>query len=180
MERISLAHGDGGELTNQLVSSLFVKAFGNLEEAKHDAVCLTFENRELAFTTDSFIVKPIFFPGGNIGKLAIAGTVNDLAVSGAVPKYLSASFIIEEGFLMKELQAIVYAMADEAKKAGIKIVTGDTKVVEKGAADGIFINTTGIGVRTGCRFNEIQEGDSVIINGPIGDHGVAILTARGN
>lgn len=182
-DRISLAHGDGGELAHQLIQDIFVKNFGHTKEAQLDAAMLSLSTNEIAFTTDSFVVKPIFFPGGNIGKLAVAGTVNDLAVTGAKPKFLTASFIIEEGFLIHDLKIIVESMYKEAEKAGVKIVAGDTKVVERGSADGLYINTTGIGIfeseERRMRPENIEVGDSVIISGTIGDHGIAILTARG-
>ncbi len=136
---------------------------------------------KIAVTTDSFVVKPLFFPGGSIGKLAVAGTVNDLAVSGAKPLYLTCGFIIEEGFPLKDLKTIVQNMADEAKKAGVVLVAGDTKVVERGSCDGVFINTTGIGViKEETMVPVFEEGDAVIVSGTLGDHGIAILSARGD
>lgn len=181
MERISLAHGDGGELANQLIKELFIEAFGHREEAKLDAAILSLKAEKIAVSTDSFVVHPIFFPGGNIGKLAVTGTVNDLAVSGAVPLYLTVGFIIEEGLLISELREIVNSIAIEAKKAQVKIIAGDTKVVEKGKAEGVYINTTGIGVidRQQLHPETISVGDSVIISGTLGDHAIAILSARG-
>ncbi|QOY35760.1 hydrogenase expression/formation protein HypE [Anaerobacillus isosaccharinicus] len=180
-EKISLAHGDGGELAHQLIQEVFVSAFEHHEHARLDAALLHVPSNKLAISTDSFVIKPVFFPGGNIGKLAIVGTVNDIAVSGAEPLYMTVGFILEEGFLIKDLKEIVTAMAEEAKKANVKIVAGDTKVVERGSVDGIFINTTGVGVIKEENFlpRKIKEGDSVIISGTIGDHGVAILSARG-
>lgn len=176
---ISLAHGDGGELSHHLIQDVFVEAFEHNEQSKFDAAVLGVEQGKIAVSTDSFVVKPLFFPGGSIGKLAVAGTVNDLAVSGAKPLYLSCSFIIEEGFSMKDLKTIVHDMATEAKKAGVSIVTGDTKVVERGSCDGLFINTTGIGVVIEELVPSFKEGDAVILSGSIGDHGIAILSARG-
>ncbi|HJV44699.1 MAG TPA: hydrogenase expression/formation protein HypE [Bacillota bacterium] len=180
-QRITMAHGDGGEQAHQLIEEVFLKAFGYNGEPLMDAACVKVTDR-IAVSTDSFVIKPIFFPGGNIGKIAVAGTVNDIAVSGAVPMYITAGFILEEGFLIRDLVSIVESMAEEAKKAGVRLISGDTKVVERGSADGMFINTTGIGIYQ----NEIQihpeamqEGDSIIISGTIGDHGVTILTARG-
>jgi len=181
---ILLGHGSGGQLTHDLIDQLFVAHFGNpILHEQGDSALLDISGHKLAFTTDSFVVDPIFFPGGNIGHLAIAGTVNDLAVSGAIPKYLSVGFIIEEGFEMSALETIVKTMAEEAGKAGVFIVTGDTKVVDRGKCDKVFINTTGIGF-----LNEesahissgktIQPGDQIIINGSIGDHGMAIMAAR--
>ncbi|MCD8510142.1 MAG: hydrogenase expression/formation protein HypE [Bacillus sp. (in: Bacteria)] len=179
-ERISLAHGDGGEKTNQLIKRLFVTAFGHGEAAKFDAAPLEIPASHIAISTDSFVVDPIQFPGGDIGKLAVAGTVNDLAVSKAVPKWLTAGFIIEEGFPFETLQTIVQSMAKEAEAAGVKIVAGDTKVVEKGACDGIFINTTGIGVYEDVTPShpKLEEGDAIIVNGTIGDHGMALMAVR--
>ncbi len=182
IQRISLAHGDGGEQAHNLIQSVFVQSFGHNDHARFDAAMITAPSSRLAVTTDSFVVKPIFFPGGNIGKIAVAGTVNDLAVSGAVPMYLTAAFIIEEGFRMKDLKEIVGTMAYEAEKANVHIVAGDTKVVERGSIDGLYINTTGVGfVDPDKALNpeQMEIGDSIIVNGTIGDHGVAILGARG-
>ncbi|UQD51043.1 hydrogenase expression/formation protein HypE [Bacillus methanolicus] len=179
MDRITLAHGDGGELAHQLIQQVFVSYFQNDSYAKFDSALFPIENGQIAMTTDSFVVKPIFFPGGNIGKLSVAGTVNDLAVSGAIPKMMTCSFIIEEGFPLKDLKQIVRSMVEEAKKANVQIIAGDTKVVERGSADGIYINTTGLGVVSQPLSVSIQEGDSVIISGSVGDHGIAVLAARG-
>lgn len=182
-ERISLAHGDGGELAHKLIQSVFVEAFGNNEYARLDASVFPVTSQQIAMTTDSFVVNPLVFPGGDIGKLAVAGTVNDLAVSGVTPMYLTAAFIIEEGFKVSELRAIVKSMAGEAKKANIRIIAGDTKVVERGSMDGLYINTTGIGFviekKNVPMPERIEEGDSIIISGTVGDHGVAIVSARG-
>ncbi|MGD9677197.1 MAG: hydrogenase expression/formation protein HypE [Vulcanibacillus sp.] len=178
---ISLAHGDGGELAHNLIQEVFVNAFGHHEESKLDSAIVNLDGNQVAISTDSFVVKPIFFPGGNIGKLAVAGTVNDIAVSGAIPKYLTAGFIIEEGFSVADLKKIVTSMADEAKKASVLIIAGDTKVVERGSADGIYINTTGFGiVKSKINPASIEIGDSVIVSGTLGDHGIAILSARGD
>lgn len=181
-QTINLAHGDGGELSHQLIQDVFVKAFGNNEESKFDAAIISVPQGKLAVTTDSFVVKPLFFPGGSIGKLAVAGTVNDLAVSGAKPLYLTCGFMIEEGFSLKDLKLIVQNMADEAKKAGVVLIAGDTKVVERGSCDGVFINTTGIGIinEEVAPVPSFKEGDAVIISGTLGDHGIAILSARGD
>lgn len=176
---ISLAHGDGGELSHHLIQEVFVKAFGHNEQAKFDAAVLSMQQGKIAVSTDSFVVKPLFFPGGSIGKLAVAGTVNDLAVSGAKPLYLTCGFIIEEGFPIKDLKTIVQNMADEANKAGVVLVSGDTKVVERGSCDGVFINTTGIGIINEEIVPSFKNGDAVILSGTIGDHGIAILSARG-
>ncbi|MGA8941370.1 MAG: hydrogenase expression/formation protein HypE [Thermoactinomyces sp.] len=181
-QRISLAHGDGGEQAHNLIQDVFVQSFGHNDHARFDAAMITAPSARLAVTTDSFVVKPIFFPGGNIGKIAIAGTVNDLAVSGAVPMYLTAAFIIEEGFKVKDLKEIVDTMAYEAEKANVHIIAGDTKVVERGSIDGLYINTTGVGFvdqENTVNPEQMEPGDSIIVNGTIGDHGVAILGARG-
>ena len=183
-DTILLNHGAGGKITHELISSLFVKYFNNeiLQEQTDSAILISTASL-LAYTTDSYVVDPIIFPGGNIGKLAVCGTVNDLSVSGAKPLYLSCGFIIEEGLLLSDLETIVKSMAEEASKAGVKIVTGDTKVVDKGKCDKIFINTSGIGLLSGkgkeySFGKEIKVGDKVIINGYIGDHGTAILCAK--
>lgn len=177
---ISLAHGDGGEQSHRLIHDLFVKEFGHHKEAMFDASILDLQSKKIAVTTDSFVIKPIFFPGGTIGKLSVAGTVNDLAVSGAKPLYLTCGFVIEEGFLLSDLQIIVSDMAKEAKKAGVSIIAGDTKVVERGSCDGVYINTTGIGVVEQQKvLPNFRQGDAVIITGTLGDHGLAILAARG-
>ena len=144
---ILLEHGSGGKLSRNLIKDLFINYFDNpILKQQTDSALLSLNSSNIAFTTDSYVVDPIFFPGGNIGKLAVCGTVNDLAVSGAIPKYISVSFIIEEGFSIKELEKIVSSMADETKKAGVLIATGDTKVVNKGQCDKLFINTSGIGI----------------------------------
>jgi hydrogenase expression/formation protein HypE len=183
-EKILLGHGSGGRLMQQLISEIFLAHFDNeMLREQSDSAILKLDSSEIAFTTDSFVIDPLFFPGGNIGKLAICGTVNDLSVSGADPLYISASFIIEEGFPMNDLEAIVISMAGEAKNAGITVVTGDTKVVPNGKCDKLFINTAGIGRirnnRNGVpRIADIVPGDVVIINGTIGDHGMAVMNAR--
>lgn len=183
---ILLGHGSGGLMTSDLIRDLFVKYFNNpMLDSLADSAIARVGNTSLAFTTDSFVVDPIFFPGGNIGKLAVCGTVNDLAVSGAKPLYLSAGFILEEGFPMDDLGIIVKSMAEEANKAGVQIITGDTKVVKKGQCDKIFINTAGIGLIESrhqeiSKGNLIKPGDQVIVNGYLGDHEIAILAAREN
>jgi len=181
-ERILLAHGSGGELSHELVTSLFVKAFHNpFLDRLDDGAVLRIEGKRWAFTTDSYVVTPIFFPGGDIGKLAVCGTLNDLSMSGAQPLYLSAGFIIEEGFPLSSLEKIVASMQKAAAGAGVKIVTGDTKVVNRGGADGIFINTAGIGlIPEGVNISgsNARPGDRVLVSGSIGDHGVAILSSR--
>lgn len=181
VQRISLAHGEGGDLTHQLIKNVFLKSFGDSEQIQLDSAILKCPRQTIAVSTDSYVVKPIFFPGGDIGKLAITGTVNDLAVCGAIPLFITVGFIIEEGFRIIDLKRVVQSMAAEAEKAGVKIIAGDTKVVEKGSVDGLFINTTGIGgIREEYRLKPetIHVGDSVIISGTIGDHAIAILSAR--
>jgi len=181
---ILLGHGSGGKLSHDLIKNIFVKYFDNpILKQQTDSAILEIGSSAIAYTTDSYVVDPIFFSGGNIGKIAICGTVNDLAVSGATPKYLSVSFIIEEGFSIKDLETIVSTMANEAKKAGVMIVTGDTKVVNKGQCDKLFINTSGVGIiseknKKISTGENIKIGDKIIINGSIGDHGMAIMAAR--
>lgn len=181
-EEIKLIHGDGGKYTKTLIEQLFYKYFNNnilLQE--QDSATFTAIQGKMAYTTDSFVVKPLFFSGGNIGKLAVCGTVNDLAVSGAKPIYLSASFIIEEGFSMQILEKIVKSMEHTCLECGAKIVTGDTKVVEKGNVDGIFINTSGIGyITNGYEVKTIESGDRIIVTGGIGEHGTTIAVERYN
>ncbi|MBC8343065.1 MAG: hydrogenase expression/formation protein HypE [Bacteroidetes bacterium] len=183
-DSILLGHGSGGTLSHDLIQDIFVKHFDNPTLSQQtDSAILKHDEGSLSFTTDSFVVDPIFFPGGDIGKLAVCGTINDLAVSGATPKFLSASFIIEEGFSMKMLEEIVISMAAEAKKAGVNIVTGDTKVVHRGQCDKLFINTSGIGFiedknKSIGTAEKIRVDDKIIINGTLGDHGMAILKAR--
>ncbi len=183
-KRVLLGHGSGGKLSHDLIDSLFAHYFDNeILRQQSDSAIVAWDTEHLAFTTDSFVVDPLFFPGGDIGRLAVAGTVNDLAVSGAIPKYLSCGFIIEEGFSMDMLEKIVQSMADEAAKAGVYIVTGDTKVVDKGKCDKLFINTSGVGAMSeehkliGSGL-QIKAGDKVLINGGIGEHGMAIMSAR--
>lgn len=184
MTKIVKAHGSGGEQTKNLIESIFVKHFNNNELAEmSDAAILSSTNSPIAFSTDSHVIKPIFFPGGDIGKLAVSGTVNDLAVSGAIPEYLSCGFILEEGFEIETLEKIVVSMQKTAKTANIKIVTGDTKVVGQGEADKIFINTSGIGFLPqgiSPSIKRIKIGDQVILSGNIGEHATAILLAREN
>ncbi|MDD3655651.1 MAG: hydrogenase expression/formation protein HypE [Atribacterota bacterium] len=181
---ITIDYGSGGKLTNQLIRSLFLKYFNNpILNKLHDGAVLPPTNHRIAFSTDSYTVSPIFFKGGNIGHLAINGTINDIAMCGAIPKYLSVSLIIEEGTSMQILEQITCSMAEAANKTGIQIVTGDTKVVNKGDVDGIFINTTGIGyIDSGVHIHpgRAQINDAIIINGPIGNHGISILSSREN
>ena len=184
VDKIMLSHGSGGRMMHQLIEDLFIRHFRNeILDEQTDAAILPVGSTDIAFTTDSFVIDPLIFPGGNIGKLAVCGTVNDLAVSGAEPLYLSVSFILEEGFPMAELQVIVESLAAEAKKAGVLIVTGDTKVVNKGKCDKLFINTAGVGRirkedRNISKALDIKAGDVIIINGTIGDHGMAVMNAR--
>ena len=183
---IVMGHGGGGKLGNELVEHLFLPAFRNPElENLGDAAVLELgpgtNPAKLAMSTDSFVVQPLFFPGGSIGELAVNGTVNDLAVSGAEPKFLSASFILEEGFPLAQLAAIVGDMAKAAATAGVKIVTGDTKVVERGHGDGCYINTAGVGLlRPGITVGpqHTKPGDAILVSGTIGDHGMAIMSVR--
>jgi hydrogenase expression/formation protein HypE len=179
---IVMGHGGGGKLGNELVEHLFLPAFRNAAlENLGDAAVLDLPSGRLAMSTDSFVVQPLFFPGGSIGELAVNGTVNDLAVSGAAPRYLSASFILEEGFPLAQLAAIVEAMAKAAATAGVQIVTGDTKVVERGHGDGCYINTAGIGtLREGIQVgpHRAQPGDAILVSGTVGDHGMAIMSVR--
>lgn len=181
-EKILLSHGSGGKQTNNLISDLFIKYFDNeIINEMNDSAQLTLNSNKIAFTTDSFVVNPIFFKGGDIGKLAVYGTVNDLAVSGAKPLYLTSAFIIEEGFSIAKLESIVESMASAAKEAGVKIVAGDTKVVEKGGVDGVFINTSGVGTmyeNTAIKVDNAKPGDVVIVNGTLGDHGTVIMCER--
>ena len=181
-EHVVLGHGSGGRLSAELMRDIFMPAFNcPALAAQDDQAILPVEAGRIAISTDSFVVKPLFFPGGNIGELAVYGTVNDLAVGGAIPKYLSAAFILEEGLPFSTLKAVVDAMAAAARRANVEIVTGDTKVVERGSGDQIFINTTGIGVlphRVQLGAARVEPGDAIILSGPLGDHGITILTQR--
>ncbi|HEY6346640.1 MAG TPA: hydrogenase expression/formation protein HypE [Bryobacteraceae bacterium] len=181
-DRIVLGHGSGGRLRAELLRNIFLPLFSNpVLDRLDDQAIFDVGGSRIAFTTDSFVVKPLFFPGGDIGSLAVHGTVNDLAMGAARPLWLSAAFILEEGFPTEELRRIAESMARAAAVAGVTIVTGDTKVVEKGKGDGLFINTTGIGVvPDGVRLSASQArpGDRVILSGPIGDHGIAIMAQR--
>lgn len=179
---VLLAHGGGGRLTQQLIESVFLPAFGSrpLEE-RHDGAVLDMPDGRLAFTTDSYVVKPLFFPGGDIGSLAVNGTVNDLAMCGARPLFLSAGFVLEEGLPMETLWQIARSMRDTARQAGVQIVTGDTKVVDRGKGDAVFINTAGIGVvGPGPSIGpaSVRPGDVILLSGDIGRHGIAIMSAR--
>ena len=181
-DRVLLGHGGGGKLTNQLIERVFLPAFSNPAlDARHDGAVLAVNGCRLAFTTDSYVVRPIIFPGGDIGDLAVNGTVNDLAMCGARPLYLSSAFILEEGLLMETLRGVVESMRKAAQAAGVQLVTGDTKVVDRGAADNMFITTAGVGVIEQERAigpQSVQPGDAVIVSGDLGAHGVAILSVR--
>ncbi len=181
-DTIVLGHGSGGRLSSELMSSIFLPAFGNpILSRLDDQAIINLKGVRLAFTTDSFVVKPLFFPGGDIGSLSVHGTVNDLAMGGATPLFLSVAFIIEEGLSIDVLRRVVDSLQAAAQKAGVQIITGDTKVVEKGSGDQLFINTTGIGiVPDGLELsaNRAQPGDRVLLSGSIGDHGIAILAQR--
>lgn len=184
-DKILLGHGSGGILSHNLIKDVFIKNFNNniLNLMGDSSLLKISDTQYIAITTDSFVVDPIFFPGGDIGKLAVCGTVNDLAVSGAKPLYITSAFIIEEGFPIETLNTIVESMAKEAKKAGVEIVAGDTKVVNKGKCDKVFINTTGIGIIDSDKIHitkgqNIKAGDKIIINGTIGDHGMTIMKER--
>lgn len=179
---VLLAHGGGGKLTHELIERVFVPAFRNDDLAPmHDGAILTPGAGKLAFTTDAYVVHPLFFPGGSIGDLAVCGTVNDLAMCGATPRYLSAAFVIEEGLAMADLLRIAADMRRAADRAGVTIVTGDTKVVDRGKGDGVFITTSGIGVipaGVDIRPTNMVPGDVLIVNGPIAQHGIAIMSVR--
>jgi hydrogenase expression/formation protein HypE len=179
---VVLGHGSGGRLTSQLIHDLFLPAFDNPTLRKlDDQAVLEMDGARIAFTTDSFVVTPLFFPGGDIGKLAVYGTVNDLAMSGAKPLYLSAAFIMEEGFSIEELSRVTQSMAEAARTAGVAIVTGDTKVVNRGSADKLFITTSGVGlVPAGLSISasNAKPGDVIILSGSIGDHGMAVFSTR--
>ena len=187
MKSIQLAHGSGGQAMQQLIASLFMQAFANPwlaeqeDQARLDLAQLAAQGDRLAFSTDGYVIDPLFFPGGDIGKLAVCGTANDVAVSGALPRYLSCGFILEEGLEIATLEKVVNSMAQTAQAADIAIVTGDTKVVPRGAADKLFINTAGIGaippeIRWGAR--QITPGDVLLVSGTLGDHGATILNLR--
>ena len=183
-EKITLSHGSGGKSTHNLIEGVIAPAFSNpMLDPMDDAATFTVNgsDQRLAFTTDTYVVSPLFFPGGDIGKLAVHGTINDLSMAGAEPLYLSCGFILEEGFPIADLRKIVASMAKAAADAGISIVTGDTKVVQRGKADGLFINTAGVGiVRAPWPMGQTRllPGDKVLLSGPIGDHGIAIMLAR--
>jgi hydrogenase expression/formation protein HypE len=182
--RVDLSHGSGGRAMAQLIADIFQPAFANdLLSQGNDQAVFAMPAGRMAMTTDGYVVSPLFFPGGNIGSLAVHGTVNDLAMGGAKPLYLSASFILEEGFPLADLARIAESMGAAAREAGVKIVTGDTKVVERGKADGVFISTAGIGlVPEGLSLSgdRARPGDAILVSGTMGDHGVAIMSSREN
>jgi hydrogenase expression/formation protein HypE len=181
-ERVLLGHGSGGRLYRDLVNDVFVKAFANPVLARLDDAAALVSSGRIAVTTDSHVVRPLRFPGGDIGRLAVAGTVNDLATAAARPLGMAAAFIIEEGFAVADLRALCASMASTAAEAGVDIVTGDTKVVERGACDGVYITTTGLGeivVAHDLGAGTVRDGDAVILSGGVGDHAVAVLAARG-
>jgi hydrogenase expression/formation protein HypE len=180
-DKIIMAHGSGGKLAHELIENTFLKALSNPLLAKLDDSALFDFKGRLAFTTDSYVVNPIFFPGGDIGRLAVCGTINDLAMSGAVPLYLSLAFIIEEGLSLEDLARVLSSVQAVSKEAGVQIVTGDTKVVNHGSADKLFVNTSGVGlVPEGVNISgsNARPGDKVILSGPVGDHGIAVLSQR--
>lgn len=181
-DKILLAHGSGGKLSHDLIKQIFLPRFSNpFLEPLDDSAKITNQHGSIAFTTDSYVVNPIFFPGGDIGKLAVCGTVNDLSMIGATPSYLSLSLIVEEGFSIDLLKQIVSSISEVAEQAGVNIVTGDTKVVEHGAADQLFINTAGIGwIRPGVNLSGVnaKPGDKILLNGYLGDHEMAVLSQR--
>ena len=179
---VQLAHGGGGRLMRRLIEEEFLPAFGGENRGPaHDSAVVEIAGAQVAFTTDTFVVRPLFFPGGDIGKLAVYGTVNDLAMAGAKPRWLSAGFILEEGLPMETLRRVIASMRDAAAEADVKIVTGDTKVVDRGKGDGVFINTAGIGlVPPGIEISprRVVPGDVVLVNGDLGRHGMAVMSVR--
>jgi len=180
--QVLMAHGGGGRLMHQLIGKLFLAAFHNpLLDTRHDAAVAELSGNKIAFTTDSYVVRPLFFPGGDIGSLAVHGTVNDLAMAGARPLYLSSAFIIEEGLPMETLWQIVCSMRAAADNCGVQIITGDTKVVDRGKGDGVFINTAGIGIiehEKKIAPQQVQAGDAILVSGDVGRHGMAIMAVR--
>ena len=178
---ISLAHGNGGRYMRELINEIFARYLANPDlDVSADAVPIEIGGGEVLFTTDGFTVQPLEFPGGNIGSLAVHGTVNDLAVAGAVPKYLSLNAFIEEGLEIDLLQRIIQSLADAARRIGVKVVAGDTKVLRRGEGGGLYLATTGVGIRSGHRLalSNIQNGDAILVSGPVGDHGIAVMLAR--
>jgi len=182
-DRIMMAHGSGGKISHELISEFFLPKFDNdILKKLDDSAVFKIKGNKLAFSTDSYVINPIFFPGGDIGKLAIYGTVNDISMSGAIPLYISVSFILEEGLLMSDLEKILISIKEAAKKADVLIICGDTKVVEKGNADKLFINTSGIGIiEDGINISgeNAKIGDIIILSGSVGDHGISVMSKRG-
>lgn len=180
--QVLLAHGGGGRMMHQLINRMFRAAFSNpLLDTHHDAAVVELPGRRMAFTTDSYVVRPLFFPGGDIGSMAVHGTVNDLAMAGARPLYLSSAFILEEGLPMETLWRVVCSMRDAARHCGVQIITGDTKVVDRGKGDGVFINTAGVGVVAHEQViapARVRAGDVILVNGDVGRHGMAIMAVR--
>jgi len=181
-DKVTLAHGNGGKLTQELIRDIFLPSFNNPFLAPlSDSAVFEVNGARVAFTTDSYVIKPLFFPGGDIGKLAVSGTINDLTVVGARPIFISCGFIIEEGLPLSILKKVVSSLEETAEGAEVKVVAGDTKVVEKGSADGMFINTSGIGIvppEINLGTSRIEVGDCIVINGTVGDHSVAVLSKR--
>ena len=179
---VLMAHGGGGKMMQQLIAKMFLTAFTNpLLDTQHDAAVVELPGRKIAFTTDSYVVRPLFFPGGDIGSMAVHGTVNDLAMAGARPLYLSSAFILEEGLPMDTLWRVVCSMRDAARRCGVQIITGDTKVVDRGKGDGIFINTAGVGVLSHAQTiapRQVRPGDVILVSGDVGRHGMAIMAVR--
>jgi len=178
---ISLAHGNGGRYMRELIEEIFARHLDNSDlDVQADAVSLSLDSQQVMFTTDGFTVQPLEFPGGNIGSLAVHGTTNDLAVAGAIPKYLSLNAFIEEGMEIKTLERIIKTLAQTAAEIGVKVVAGDTKVLRRGEGGGLYLATTGIGVRSGHQLgmNNIRDGDAILVSGPVGDHGIAVMLAR--
>ena len=181
-DRILLAHGSGGTMMRELIEDVFMERFGDPTlHQMDDASVLDIPGSRIALSTDTYVVSPVFFPGGDIGRLAVAGTVNDVATSGATPLYLTVGFILEEGFLVGDLRRILTTMADTADEAGVRIVTGDTKVVERGHGDGVYINTAGVGVvpeGVDLSGSHCKPGDKILLSGTLGDHGIAVISVR--
>jgi hydrogenase expression/formation protein HypE len=179
---VQLAHGGGGRLTRELIEGLFLPAFGGAAPGeRHDSAVLSVSDERIAFTTDSYVVHPRFFPGGDIGKLSVFGTVNDLAMAGAKPLYLSAGFILEEGLAIEELRRVVFSMREAADACGVALCTGDTKVVDRGKGDGLFMNTAGVGIvpkGIAVHPRRVRPGDAVLLSGDVGRHGIAVLSVR--
>jgi hydrogenase expression/formation protein HypE len=178
---ISLAHGNGGRYMRELIEEIFARYLANPDlDVQADAVPIQLDSKDIMFTTDGFTVQPLEFPGGNIGSLAVHGTTNDLAVAGAIPKYLSLNAFIEEGLEIATLERIIRTLAETAAEIGVKVVCGDTKVLRRGEGGGLYLATTGIGIRNGhvLTMKNIKDGDSIIVSGPVGDHGIAVMLAR--